>query len=237
MENQLDIDQSSPIRPATGHMSPPRSRRAKPKRPPPVTPKRFTKFFTPRSSSSSLHATTSRSARQLRDITKAAVNRSSFSRSRKKNVAFEGVENTGLVTPNSTGTPRKRKHVAIVSSSPVAASSPCKRTRISRGAQPQQEIPSSPPLMPVVFEDEEAVTDHEEIHTPPSEITFCEPIRRLKRSNVSLKVLERSFGNLSTSATKSNPIGWTGVLVCNVRIETVLIYYRSAIQNRRLLLN
>lgn len=47
----------------------------KPKKPPTVTPKRFTKFFTPRPSITTRGRTQSKAGRQLRDITKNGSNR------------------------------------------------------------------------------------------------------------------------------------------------------------------
>ncbi|KAL9082800.1 MAG: hypothetical protein Q9159_006176 [Coniocarpon cinnabarinum] len=56
---------SSPLAPSSTHSS------TKPRKPPSVTPRRFGRFFTPRSNASS----SSRGARQLRDITRNANNR------------------------------------------------------------------------------------------------------------------------------------------------------------------
>ncbi|KAK5001382.1 hypothetical protein LTR39_006982, partial [Cryomyces antarcticus] len=72
-ENPLDLGHfaSSPLAPSSSINS------RKPRKPPPITPKRFTKFFTPRTSSTGgrKSATGGKSARQLRDITRNAINR------------------------------------------------------------------------------------------------------------------------------------------------------------------
>src|ERR1700753_4052466 len=129
---------SSPIRHGN---SPPR----KPRRPPPITPKRFTKFFTPRRTGSSTQYSTA--SRRLRDITHSAINRASTRRIRSKPhfQATKAHRESNILTPDTT--PKKRK--AENSSSPPCVSSPIKRTRFS-----SVEIPSSPPQLDTVPENE-----------------------------------------------------------------------------------
>src|ERR1700712_3185143 len=84
----------------------PRSRKtSKPKRPPPITPKRFSKFFTPRSSASqAARLSATRAGRQLRDITTSAINRRSLSRPMPKmdmNISVDELENVQGYLPNT----------------------------------------------------------------------------------------------------------------------------------------
>ncbi|KAK1912911.1 hypothetical protein P3342_004847 [Pyrenophora teres f. teres] len=67
----------------------------KPKRPPPITPKRFTRFFTPRHSKDvSSRTSLTSSGRQLQDITRSALNRNRATRTTpRKTVNFVDIEN------------------------------------------------------------------------------------------------------------------------------------------------
>ncbi|KAF2746135.1 WD40 repeat-like protein [Sporormia fimetaria CBS 119925] len=154
----------------------------KPKRPPPVTPRRFNRFFTPRNTRSSTNKAVSDSARQLRDITRAAVNKSEESTSSKatpkKTVKFGDLlhgdaENVQLETPVLSS--RKRKAYLSPESSPVH-SSPLKRPRYIR--------PSPFPIH------EDAIELDEPPHHPA-------PILRLGSSGQATRILQRSFGGVS----------------------------------------
>ncbi|KAF2667125.1 WD40 repeat-like protein [Microthyrium microscopicum] len=202
---QADVLQDMPP-PSNVPLSPPSSRRqSKPKRPPPITPKRFTRFFTPRSTNGWKPSSTSRSARQLRDITKSGANRGHFSRSSRKKSAL-GRENVplGPVTPETT--PRKRK-LTPNQSSPFLHSSPSKRVRIV--ATQDIEIPSSPPVPvsiaeEVIFEDIESSSSNR----PSPEPVPCLPLRRLKRSGANVRLVERSFGGYDNGSAGFNRLGW-----------------------------
>jgi len=144
----------------------------KPKRAPPITPKRFTRFFTPRASthgsSSISHGS---SARQLQDITRAAINRGRNASSRttpRKTVNFADamVENS-IQTPKSHT--RKRKTPYLSPDTSPAQSSPSKRLRFI-----------TPPF--------DILEDDDEPHM------HIEPIRRLKSLGGTSRILQRSFG-------------------------------------------
>ncbi|CAN9331491.1 unnamed protein product [Alternaria alternata] len=148
----------------------------KPKRPPPITPKRFTRFFTPRNSkdvSSRTHL--SRSGRQLQDITRSALNRSRETRSTpRKTVNFVDIENP-MRTPQSSV--RKRKAYLSPASSP-AQSSPSKRSRYV-----------TPPAIDIL-EDGLDLDDEDEPAIQPA------PIRRLRTLGRPSRTLQRSFGGI-----------------------------------------
>lgn len=148
----------------------------KPKRPPPITPKRFTRFFTPRNSkdvSSRTHL--SRSGRQLQDITRSALNRSRETRSTpRKTVNFVDIENL-MRTPQSSV--RKRKAYLSPASSP-AQSSPSKRSRYV-----------TPPAIDIL-EDGLDLDDEDEPAIQPA------PIRRLRTLGRPSRTLQRSFGGI-----------------------------------------
>src|SRR5215469_3612025 len=114
MENNLRNESLQP--------EPPSSRAGKPKKPPPITPRRFNRFFSPRSTVSRVNKhSTSRSARQLQEITQYAVNRSTGSRKRtpRKSVLFADVddkENIGQSPFRSSA--KKRKAFPTPTSSP-----------------------------------------------------------------------------------------------------------------------
>lgn len=164
----------------------------KPKKPPPVTPKRFTRFFTPRSS---MHRVTkssqSKAGRQLREITQSGLNsRSNKERSRlpKKSVVFKDFSDLQnvAITPVSTTSSKKRKAYLSPESLPFD-SSPCKR---ACPAEVQEDhIPSSPPafeILPTIHDRSESP----ELRLPPR------PNRRLASANTSGRILERSFADM-----------------------------------------
>lgn len=157
------------------------------RKPPPVTPKRFSKFFTPRSSATRVSKSTgTRAGRQLRDIThQSALNsRTGPSRYRspnKKTVAFQDLNVHPKVLQTPTSSSRKRKSYATPESSPPQQSSPCKRTRSD------DVIPSSPPAylddLPVY----ERSISPESRQPPPR-------IRRATGGSATARTLQRSFG-------------------------------------------
>ncbi|KAL6702840.1 hypothetical protein ACN47E_000867 [Coniothyrium glycines] len=147
----------------------------KQKRPPPITPKRFTRFFTPRNSKhASSRTTLSSSGRQLQDITRAALNRShALQRSTpKKTVNFVDVENQVQTPQNSS---RKRKNAYLSPETSPAQSSPSKRSRYVT------------PEPFAILEDSPAFDE------PP---VFPAPVRRLRGLGGPSRTLQRSFGGL-----------------------------------------
>ncbi|OAL05387.1 WD repeat-containing protein-like protein [Phaeosphaeriaceae sp. SRC1lsM3a] len=149
----------------------------KPKRPPPITPKRFNRFFTPRNSKSgSSRVALSSSGRQLQDITRAAINRSHAATrtTPRKTVNFADVENE-LRTPQSSS--RKRKNLYMSPETSPAQSSPSKRSRY---------------VTPEPFA---ILEDAPILNEPP---VFPAPVRRLRSLGGAPRTLQRSFGGILT---------------------------------------
>jgi hypothetical protein len=148
------------------------------RKPPPITPKRFTRFFTPRNSthgSSSL----SSSGRQLQDITRAAINRSNnvvqkTTPRKTVNFADEMTENV-VKTPQMSSRKRKSLYMSPETSPAVLQSSPSKRCKYT--TPPPFAILEDPPAF------EEAPV-------------FPAPIRRLKALGGTARKLQRSFGGV-----------------------------------------
>lgn len=141
------------------------------KKPPTVTPKRFTKFFTPRSTLSSRGGRQSKAGRQLQDITKNGSNRRSRS-------LLAGDE---FVTDDLTSSrPLKRRKFSTDLSSSPPQSSPLKHV--------QSALPDDAPLSPTLSE-ADTLPDLLEDWKP-----FPKPVRRLPEPGRSRRILERSFG-------------------------------------------
>jgi hypothetical protein len=145
----------------------------KPKKPPPITPRRLTRFFTPRTSTHTL----SKSGRQLQDITRAGVNRTNATQKAtpRKTVNFvDALVENPVETPKMAS--RKRKTAYMSPESSPVQSSPSKRCRYT----------TPPPFAiledPLVFEE------------PP---VYPTPIRRLKSLGGTARKLQRSFGGTS----------------------------------------
>ena len=138
----------------------------KPKRPPTITPKRFTRFFTPRLHESATKRR-SKSARQLQDITKNAVNRQS------------------AVLDSTPPRNKRRKLSPALESSPLQ-SSPSKRATID----------SSPIQIHTGRDDVFELSDNDEQSELCNGLQALQsPIRRPKGGNsISTRLLQRSFG-------------------------------------------
>lgn len=163
-----DIFSSSPPAPTASR---------KQRRPPPITPKRFTRFFTPRNSShGSSRASLSSSGRQLQDITRAAVNRNAATRTTpRKTVNFVDIEAPPVRTPSSRECKRKNPYLSPESSPAQFHSSPSKRSRYV----------SPDPV--------DVLEDEPEIEEAP---VFTAPIRRLGTLGGTSRRLQRSFGGI-----------------------------------------
>jgi hypothetical protein len=147
----------------------------KPKRPPPITPKRFTRFFTPRNSKDvSSRTALSSSGRQLQDITRAAINRSRAATrtTPRKTVNFADIENT-MRTPQSRSGKRKNPYLSPETS--PAQSSPSKRSRYV-----------TPP--PIEILEDAPVFDESPV--------FPVPVRRIRSLGGASRTLQRSFGGI-----------------------------------------
>ncbi|KAF2762568.1 WD40 repeat-like protein [Pseudovirgaria hyperparasitica] len=180
-EYALQSPPSSPPRQAS-----PMLESKKLKKPPPITPKRFTRFFTPRTASlASCKSTHSRSSRQLRDITRVAVNQQTpkHHKTPRKNVFFS--EDDSAIechhTPHLSSN-RKRKHPLSPPPSSPVQQTPSKRLRFER-RQPEFEIRED-------ADTKQIIKPHDDFQNPV-------PIRRLRASNTHRLTLERSFGDSS----------------------------------------
>ncbi|WPG99442.1 Hypothetical protein R9X50_00225600 [Acrodontium crateriforme] len=164
---------SSPPRP-TG----PYSSSLKPKKPPTVTPKRFTKFFTPRSSLTSRGGRQSKASRQLRDITKNGAN------CRPRTLLGDRLLSLDDEDDLSNRPLKRRRRSVDFPSSPPLQSSPLRRVQISNNIRVFDDEPLSP-----TFSDIDSLPDLLEQLQP-----FPEPIRRLRPAGPTRRILERSFG-------------------------------------------
>ena len=163
----------------------------KARKPPNITPKRFNRFFTPRSSAGSekTPARPSRSGRQLRDITREAINRvgSITKSSSTKRALFEDVQPSSLSqcsTPRSKSSKRRRISSAAPDSSPPR-SSPCHQASDSIASISY----AADALSPLGAGDDEY-----SIPSPLETMYYPEPRRRLEGSSTTSRVLHRSFG-------------------------------------------
>ena len=148
------------------------------KKPPTVTPKRFTKFFTPRSTLSTQRRRQSKAGRQLKDITKTGANRRRSARP-TQHILLEEQENDNL----SSRPLKRRKHSIDIASSPPQ-SSPLKQVHLSDQIKIFEDAPTSP-----AFSDEEDITDLLDDFQP-----FSRSIRRLRHAGPNQRTLQRTFG-------------------------------------------
>lgn len=160
----------------------------KPRRPPTITPKRFTRFFTPRQSvlESRKSKHMSKAARSLRDITKNAINRKQ--KSPLRHLAQVPDDND---LENLTPRHKRRKLTPILDSSPIQVlSSPSKHA--------DQDFCH----IQILDDDTRpSIEDDDDIDDDVSIDGLCrsferlpKPIRRLNGSHTAHRVLERSFG-------------------------------------------
>ncbi|KAK4539953.1 hypothetical protein LTR36_009923 [Oleoguttula mirabilis] len=174
-EDQENIA-SSPPRPHSPRAT--RSSNLKPKALPTVTPKRFTKFFTPRASFSARGGRQSKAGRQLRDITKNGANRKSHALPVRDDLLAH-VEGDAL-----SARPLKRRKISLDIASSPPQSSPLKHVQTAEQIRVFEDIPASPSVS-----DDDALSDLiEQLHP------FPQPIRRLRPAGPSHRILERSFG-------------------------------------------
>ncbi|KAK5681892.1 hypothetical protein LTS10_006426 [Elasticomyces elasticus] len=174
-----------------------RSSGLKQRKPPTVTPKRFTKFFTPRLSSTVRGGRQSKAGRQLRDITKNGANlRRRGGQILPQDDMLQHLQADEL----AAGRPVKRRKVleqeqhadsVLGSSPPQLQSSPLKRVQFAGPIDILEDEPASPNLTASDADDE--LPDLLQ-HLQP----FPAPIRRLRGcNNPTRRVLERSFGGHS----------------------------------------
>ncbi|KAJ9658530.1 hypothetical protein H2201_007737 [Coniosporium apollinis] len=177
---------SSPLAPSSSTGS------RKPKKPPPITPKRFTRFFTPRTSSSTRGGGTStgKSGRQLRDITRNGRNGSAPSKlgTPRKTVSFADITSEDQENISTPKLGSKRKYNGLL---PSPASSPMQPSPSKRGRSVSPLISQ----VPAIEDDEDELSVR---GSSPGE-ALPEPtrIRRTKATGTAARILQRSFGGLS----------------------------------------
>ncbi|KAK5137315.1 hypothetical protein LTR08_000285 [Meristemomyces frigidus] len=178
-EDQENIA-SSPPRPR----SPPtlRSSTLRPKALPTVTPKRFTKFFTPRASFPSRGGRQSKAGRQLQDITRNGANRRRHTAPVRDDLLAH-IEGDDL----SARPLKRRKRSVDLASSPPQQSSPLKHVQTAEHSSIFADLPESPCVSD--DDDNDMLPDLIEQLNP-----FPQPIRRLRKACSSRRTLERSFG-------------------------------------------
>ena len=170
-----------------------RSSALRPKALPTVTPKRFTKFFTPRPSLPGRGGRPSKAGRQLRDITKNGANRRRQPLSLQERLLGKDADDTDVCEDLSTR-PQKRQRLSLdLQSSPPMRSSPLKHVQISLEAPAVDGNPRSPMLS-----DDDVLTDLFDDLQP-----FPQRIRRLAQTGPSHRILQRSFGATQPSARSS----------------------------------
>ncbi|KAF2239032.1 WD40 repeat-like protein [Viridothelium virens] len=163
----------------------------KARKPPNITPKRFTRFFTPRSSVASHKSSgrLSRSGRQLRDITRDAINGAGTARSSSsgKRALFEDIKPSQVAsgsTQRLTSHKRRRTSPPPLDSSPPR-SSPC-----------HQSSDALPPILysSDVLSPRESIEDDYSLPSPLNIQPCPEPVKRVRNTGVVAQDLQRSFG-------------------------------------------
>lgn len=179
----LELDSLSELPPSSPPPMPSTMGSRKPKKPPPITPKRFTRFFTPRNTKPSSGARSlGKSHRQLQDITRSALNRSknATKTTPRKSVNFVDIDakKPALETPPMS---RKRKTAYLSPETSPLQSSPSKRSKYVTHPHPHAHFS--------ILEDEPEAIEEEPQHFPV-------PIRRLRTMGGPARVLQRSFGGI-----------------------------------------
>ena len=165
---------------------------AKPRRAPTVTPKRFRKFFTPRSSLSSRGGRQSKVARQLQDITKNGANL------RRHDPLADHDSSEKIQAGVTLFRPIKRRRFSQDLCSSPPQSSPLKHVEPANELDVLTEIPVSPPA-----------SEADSLPTVLDVQIFPQPIRRANQFGSSRHVLERSFGDydaLSRGYRRNNSV-------------------------------
>lgn len=175
LPDQENLD-SSPLK-GRSHQAP-NANPSKAKALPTVTPKRFKKFFTPRSSLSTRGGRQSKAGRQLRDITKNGANRKRTVQPLQ--LGEPGHENDDGLSKR----PSKRRKLSVDVSSSPPRSSPLKHVQAGEQENSLGLAPTSP-----LASNDEILSDLLEELEP-----FPKPIRRLRHTGRTQRVLERSFG-------------------------------------------
>lgn len=169
LPGEFEIPASSPLDHAT-------KRSARERRPPTITPKRFTRFFAPRPHTHNTReaARALQSARKLKDITRSANNVSRHDGDAPRKDTYE----------NASTPQRKRRRVSPQFDSSPMAPSPSKRSMHSRPID--------------ILEDSDCETDvlsdNDMIET-----YVPRPLVRVTNTKSTVRILERSFGGLGAT--------------------------------------
>ncbi|KAK3069665.1 hypothetical protein LTR53_011809 [Teratosphaeriaceae sp. CCFEE 6253] len=153
----------------------------KPRALPTVTPKRFTKFFTPRASLRTRSGRPSKAGRQLRDITRSGANGTRPTLPRRDDMLQD------LKSDEVDGRPAKRGRWATDLDSEAPQSSPLKHVQ----AVGEIQIPADEPASPTTSDLDDLPDLLEDLRP------FPQPIRRLRTTAPSRHILDRSFGGYS----------------------------------------
>ncbi|KYG42999.1 hypothetical protein M433DRAFT_168266 [Acidomyces richmondensis BFW] len=168
--------QSSPARRTSPRLV--KSSSVKPRGLPTITPKRFTKFFTPRSTLSGRGGRQSKAARTLRDITKNGAN------GRRHGTVGKDDWPEGLTGDGERSAKRRKTSLDTTSSPPQ--SSPLKY--LQELDFPEIAIYEDEPLSPTVSNSDDRSLDSRCL------LSFPAPVRRLGTSGSSYRILHREFG-------------------------------------------
>ena len=181
LHDQENLD-SSPLKGRGDHTASLESGKAKAL--PTVTPKRFKKFFTPRSSVPTRGGRQSNAGRQLRDITKNGANS-------RRSVRPLQLAELGYESEQQTFTrPSKRRKLSIDISSSPPRSSPLKHVQPAH----QHELDGKALTSPIGLDDE-ILSDLLHELAP-----FPKPVRLLRQQGHTRRILERSFGGYDALA-------------------------------------
>lgn len=179
-----DVLPSSPLRSRSDTAAALRSSSLKPKKPPTVTPKRFNKFFTPRSSTlSGRGGRQSKAGRQLRDITQNGINR--------RKAGTPGVDFGDDADELFTARPLKRRKQSLDMPSSPPQSSPLRKVEPTNDRIDIDEDD----CMSVSAMADDDLPDLMQRLEP-----FPKPIRRLRHTGQSHRILQRSFGGFESTS-------------------------------------
>ena len=165
---------------------------SRPKKPPPVTPRRFTKFFTPRPRNAVQAVRTSRKA--LRSITGPALN--SRSKKRQRHADEADIVSMPTIYENQSTQPSRKRKYSTYSATPSIASSPIKAVGFLSSSQETGSRLED--CSKRLWEEEEAETELEDV---PDESSDEEEDRVLTPARIPYRSISSSASSLSTRLT------------------------------------
>lgn len=181
-----DILPSSPLKARSDVAASLRSSSLKPKKPPTVTPKRFTKFFAPRSNTSSGRGgQQSKAGRQLRDITQNGNNR-------RRTTLGLGLGGDGDDLFLSRPIKRRKQSFDIPSSPPQSS--------------PLRKVEPINDRIEVDDEDDISISAMDDDDLPDINIMDCipqpfpKPIQRIRHTVRNHRIIQRSFGGYESTS-------------------------------------